>query len=418
MNDPDEEDTDFLEGSAGSSTGQAEPKGSDQRLVCLDALRGFDMFWIAGGSLVVSALNKVSDNGVFAFFKRQLSHVDWDGFQFYDLIFPLFVFITGVSLVFSLRKAIEREGRAAAFRRVLFRGVALFVLGLIYSGGFREEWPGIRVLGVLQRIALAYTGAATLFLLFPPGWLIGIVAASLLGYHALFEMVPIRNFKLEKESIQQMQIEKGIIDVDQLFLKTDERVAGTFEPGLNLANHLDYQYLPGNLYYTYYDPEGLLSTLPAVATCLLGVLCGVLLMRPDVTPGSKAGLLLLWGSFAIIGGYLWAFEFPIIKKLWSPSFVLVAGGWSMLLLAAFWYLIEILGIRWWTAPFVWVGMNSIAVYFAAQLLGFGKVASRLVGGDFRASMGAGGDVLHAFVAVCLLFAFARFLYRRKIFLRL
>lgn len=418
MNDWDEEDTDFFEQSTGASTRQTAAKDSNGRLECLDALRGFDMFWIAGGSLVVSALNKVSDNSVFAFFKRQLSHVPWDGFRFYDLIFPLFVFITGVSLVFSLRKAIEREGRAAAFRRVLFRGVALFVLGLIYSGGFTREWPGIRVLGVLQRIALAYTGAATLFLLFRPAWLIGIVAASLLGYHALFEMVPIRHFKLEKDAILLLQTEKGITNVHELFLKTEERVTGLFEPGLNLANHIDYEYLPGRLHDTYYDPEGLLSTLPAVVTCLLGVLCGVLLMRPDVTPGSKAGLLLLWGGFAIVGGYLWAFEFPIIKKLWSPSFVLVAGGWSMLLLAISWYLIEIRDIRWWTAPFVWVGTNSIAIYFAAQILGFGKVASRLVGGDLRARMGAGGDVLHALVAVCLLFAFARFLYRRNIFLRL
>ncbi len=418
MNHRDEEDTDFLERGGGTSTGAADTVDRNQRLECLDALRGFDMFWIAGGSLVVSALNKVSDNSVFAFFKQQLSHVAWDGFRFYDLIFPLFLFITGVSLVFSLRKTVEREGRAAAFRRVLFRGVALFVLGVIYSGGLTRAWPEIRVLGVLQRIALAYTGAATLFLLFRPPWLIGIAAASLLGYHALFEMVPIRHFKLEKGAIELLQAEKGITNVHRLFLNTEERVTGLFEPGLNLANHIDYQYLPGRRYDTYYDPEGLLSTLPAVVTCLLGVLCGVLLMRSDVTPGSKAGYLLLLGGFSIVGGYLWAFQFPIIKKLWSPSFVLVAGGWSILLLAAFWYLIEMRNIRWWTAPFVWVGMNSIAVYFAAQVLGFGKVASRFVGGDLRKSLGAGGDVLHAVVAVCLLFAFARFLYRRKIFLRL
>ena len=139
---------------------------ASQRLVSLDALRGFDMFWILGADALFTTLAKVCDIPPLRLIAGQLDHKDWAGFAFYDLIFPLFVFMSGASLVFALPKIIEREGRAAAVKRVLFRGALLFVVGLFYAGGFQTKWPDIRVLGVLQRIALAYTGAGLLFCFF------------------------------------------------------------------------------------------------------------------------------------------------------------------------------------------------------------------------------------------------------------
>src|SRR4026209_480319 len=133
------------------------------RLVSLDALRGFDMFWIAGADDIVHALEKVATVGPIAFRATQLKHVSWEGFRFYDLIFPLFVFIVGVSLVFSLNRTIEQVGRSAAFKRIFVRGLLLFALGVIYSGGIAKGVGEIRLLGVLQRIALCYFFAATLF---------------------------------------------------------------------------------------------------------------------------------------------------------------------------------------------------------------------------------------------------------------
>ena len=137
-----------------------------RRLISLDALRGFDMFWILGADSFVYALHEMSQTAPTKFLSTQLDHAEWAGFHFYDLIFPLFVFIMGVSTVFSLTKIIEREGRAAAVKRVLKRGVLLFVIALIYSGGFTNPWPDMRLMGVLNRIALCYTFGGLLFIFF------------------------------------------------------------------------------------------------------------------------------------------------------------------------------------------------------------------------------------------------------------
>ena len=139
-----------------------------QRLMSLDALRGFDMFWIIGAEDLFHALNKISDTGITRVMAEQLDHEDWEGFHFYDLIFPLFVFIVGASLVFSLSKTIETVSRAAAVRRVLRRGVVLFLIGIFYYGGFSHEWPNIRLMGVLNRIALCYLFAGLFFCFFRP----------------------------------------------------------------------------------------------------------------------------------------------------------------------------------------------------------------------------------------------------------
>src|SRR6266850_4896452 len=169
-----------------------------QRLMSVDALRGFDMFWILGADSLVYALNRMSQNKATSFLAVQLEHADWQGFHFYDLIFPLFVFLVGVSLVFSLTKTIEQAGRAEALKRVFRRGILLFVIGLIYSGGFTETWPNIRLMGVLNRIALAYFFAGLLFCFFKPRALIAICAGLLIAYWAIMTFVPIRDIQLTR----------------------------------------------------------------------------------------------------------------------------------------------------------------------------------------------------------------------------
>jgi len=136
---------------------------SRQRLMSVDALRGFDMLWIIGAEYFVTGLAQMSESKVFGFLAGQLRHKDWAGFAFYDLIFPLFVFLVGVSLVFSLSKTIQQEGRAAAYKRIFRRAILLFAIALLYSGGFANEWPNIRLMGVLNRIALCYLFAGLIF---------------------------------------------------------------------------------------------------------------------------------------------------------------------------------------------------------------------------------------------------------------
>src|SRR5688572_26727332 len=160
------------------------------RLMSLDALRGFDMFWIIGAEELFHALYKMSDRGIIHTLAEQLTHEDWEGIRFYDLIFPLFVFIVGVSLVFSLSKHIETAGRTAALKRIFRRSLMLFALAIIYSGGFSREWPDIRLLGVLNRIALCYLFAGLIFCFFRFKGMLAICAALLTGYWALMTFVP------------------------------------------------------------------------------------------------------------------------------------------------------------------------------------------------------------------------------------
>ncbi len=411
----------------------------------LDALRGFDMFWILGADALVRALDRMGDNPLTQFLATQLSHVDWAGFHFYDLIFPLFVFIAGVSSVWSLTKEVEQHGRAGACKRVIRRGLLLVVIGIFYSGGFTSEWPNIRLLGVLQRIGLAYLFAGLLFLYFKPRALAGICAGLLVGYWAIMSFVPIRNIQLETTALAQRATQVGdaktaalfkegvnpstIKDspawaaANQMFNATTERVTGKFDKGFNLSNHLDFQFLPGKRYDHYWDPEGMLSTLPAIATCLLGVFAGLLLRSANFCDKWKLIYLVSFGAAAVLLGFLWGMQFPVVKKIWTSSFVLVAGGFSALLLAAFYLVVDVWKYQRWCRPFIWIGMNSITVYVANNLIGFRRLAERFTGGDVKAfldtNVGKGcGDLLLALTGLGLGVLFCWFLHRRKIFLRL
>jgi len=342
-----------------------------RRIVSIDALRWFDMFWIIGGDALAQALKKMAGGGdgvissIAGMFGDQLEHVDWEGFRFYDLILPLFVFIVGVSIVFSLTKLAEREGRAAAHRRVLRRFAALFLLALIYSGGVSHEWPDIRLLGVLNRIELCYLFASLLFLNLRLRGLILACVSLLAGYWALMSFMPVPGFG-----------------------------AGSFAKGANLANWIDSQYLPGKRWDGTWDPEGWLSTLPAIATCLLGVFAGLLLKEVRIEERRKVLWLIGGAALMTIVGFVWGLQFPVIKKIWTSSYVLVAGGFSAMLLGAFHYAIDVRGHQRWATPFVWIGANAITIYFAENIFNWEKLAGRLAGGDVK-------NFLHSHLVVVL-----------------
>jgi predicted acyltransferase len=421
------------------------------RLMSLDALRGFDMFWIIGADTLVAALSRMTQNRVTSSLAYQLEHAEWAGFRFYDLIFPLFIFMVGASIVFSLTKIINESGRVGAIQRVLKRGLLLFIIGIIYSGGVTNPWPDMRLMGVLNRIALAYTAAGLLFCLFRPRTLAGICAGLLVGYWALLTFVPIRDIQLEKSQLALLAEQTGDRQLATqfrqsgnaatinpsaiknspvwaataaMFAATTNRITGKYDMGYNVANHLDFQYLPGKKWDLFWDPEGILSTLPAIATCLLGVFAGLVLMNPAF--GNDRKLLLLFGAGAacIALGWLWGLQFPVIKKIWTSSYVLVAGGYSALLLGAFYLVVDVWKYQRWCQPFVWMGMNAITIYLVKNFLGgtFNRLSARLVGGDvklwFDAHVAKGfGDLLIAVVGLLLAFWLVRFLYQRKIFLR-
>jgi predicted acyltransferase len=376
---------------AASSSGTRTPneQTATARLMSLDALRGFDMFWIVGADALVEGLRKVSDTGPISSLARQLEHVDWQGFHFEDLIFPMFVFIVGVSLVFSLTRALEEGGRAGAVWRILRRAVLLYVLGIITYGGFSTTFHEIRLLGVLQRIALAYLFAGLIFCYFGTKGRIAWCVGLLVGYWVIMTFVPVPG-----------------------------GTAGNFAAGQNLTNWIDKHYLPLRKWDGDYDPEGLLSTLPAIANCLLGVFAGMLLRDGKLSPWRKVALLAAAGISLVALGWLWSLQFAVIKKIWTSSFVLVACGYSSLFLAAFYLTVDVLGWRRWAVPFVWIGANPITIYMLHNLVDVGAISRRLAGGEFgKVCFGRFSDLVVAAVGMAITFGIARFLYQRKIFLR-
>jgi len=401
------------------ATGAPPPS---QRLVSIDALRGFDMFWILGGDSLAYALHRMSGDPVTKFVADELDHAEWVGFHFYDLIFPLFVFIMGVSTVFSLTRIIGARGRGAAVRRVLVRGTLIFALGLIYSGGLTNPWPDMRLMGVLNRIALCYAFGGLAFCFVRPKALVALAASLLLGYWALMALVPFRDVR-PVPGVGVITKDAGFTSVSQLRMDSQVWIKGSYVQGVNLTNYLDQKYLPGRKYDGTYDPEGILSTLPAFATGLLGIMAGLFLRRPSVPDAAKAGLLLCAGALAVGLGFLWGIEFPVIKKIWTSSYVLVAGGYSAMLLGLFYWVVEVKKKTAWCQPFVWIGMNPITLYLLSAFLnGFEGLASRLVGGSVRDGLDAHvasglGDLVVSSVAVLIFVALARFLYKRGIFLR-
>ncbi len=370
-----------------------------RRVASVDALRGFSMFWILGADSLARALDQMLSHqgailsAVGGFIGAQLTHVEWEGARFYDLIFPMFIFVTGVSIVFSLTRLVEQEGMPAAHWRVLRRSALLFALGIIAYGGISQTWADIRVGGVLQRIALCYLFASLLFLNLSLRGMVIAFVSLLGGYWALmtFVLVP------------------GI-------------GAGSFAKDANLADWIDFYYMPGRLWEKTRDPEGLLSTLPAIGTCLLGVFAGLLLKDRRVEAQQKSLWLMAAGIAMMAAGWLWGLQFPVIKAIWTSSFVLVAGGFAILMLGLFHQFIDVWGRKKWAEVFMWVGANAIALYVFNMLVGFYPIAMRLVGGDVARFADAyvtpgAGWFLGAAMSLALVIAAARFLYRRKIFLR-
>lgn len=390
----------------------------------VDALRGFDMLWIVGAGGIVTALEQMSANPVTTLLATQLKHVEWEGFRFYDLIFPLFLFIVGVSLVFSLDKALAQGGRAQALGRVFRRGALLFAAGVFYYGGVSKPWPEVQLGGVLQRIAACYVLAALIYTFVrSPRKLVAVCAVLLAGFWALVTCVPVPDFKLERPVVEEIAQRIGSDSHAAIAASVPGRVRGSYEEGRNLVNHFDFLYLPGKKPQHYYLNEGLLSTLPAIALPLFGVLAGMLFKNSSIDPGRKIVWLVGAGFACIALGLLWSLSFPLIKRIWTSSFVLVAGGCSALLMALFYWLVDVRQWRGWCRPFVWIGCNALTIYLASSIIGFQPLAARFTGGDVRQFFDTHvangfGSLVTACTGLMLVILFARFLYHRQIFLRL
>lgn len=368
----------------------APPKS--QRLISLDALRGFDMFWITGGQKIILALATITGLPVFKWLDVQMHHVKWDGFAFYDIIFPLFLFLAGVSMPFSFSKRLANgESKTSIYKHSFKRMVLLVILGLIYNHFLNLDFENMRYASVLARIGIAWFLAAVIYLNSSFRWQIVWFWGILIGYCLLLLFVPVPGFG-----------------------------AGVLTPEGNLAGYIDRLFLPGKLYLGTMDPEGILSTIPAISTALFGVFAGRFLLWENVRFSKlrKGVLLLAAGILSLLLGQFWDVFFPINKSLWTSSFVLFAGGWSLLLLGVFYLIIDVWGFRKWAFFFVVIGMNPITIYLVQnRIIMFTSMRDFFFTGLINISPDTIQSLVSAMGYVACVWVFLYILYRKKIFLK-
>jgi predicted acyltransferase len=370
------------------------------RLMSLDALRGFDMFWIIGGGALFEAMAKLTNWPVLNWWAEQLQHVYWEGFNFEDLIFAMFLFIAGVSIPFSINKRLQLgQSRAQIYKHAFTRLMLLIILGfLLANWGIQNfEFENYRYTHVLMRIGIGCFFATIILLNTKIRgqiiWAIGL----LLGYWAMMKLIPVPGFG-----------------------------AGIMTPEGNLAGYIDRLLLPGKFFQWYFpgilDPEGLLGHISGVAMGLLGVLTGQFLMKEDKNlNGLKKALYIGAAGILFLGiGLVWDMAFPIIKKIWTSSFVVFAAGWSLLLLSIFYLIIDVWKLKKWSFFFVVIGSNSIFIYACQSgVLDLRKTSEFFFNGFVKFPSDASVQAVLASIAYLLVsWLFLYFMYKRKIFIKI
>jgi predicted acyltransferase len=385
---------------------------STDRLASLDALRGFDMFWIIGGGEFFHALAQYTGWAPLRYFADvQLEHVSWQGFVCEDLIFPMFLFLSGVTLPLTLTRRLEAgQPKSGLYVRVIRRGCLLVLLGMVYNGLLHFKWGGqyfnfsqFRFASVLGLIGLSYLFAALIVLNTRARgqaiWMAGI----LLGYWAASQWIAV-------PPVGGGPSQAGVVTPEGFF-----------------AGYIDRHLLPGRVYRPTHDPEGLFLPVSGAALALMGSLAGRWLMDQGRSGLKKVGALGLAGVASLVLALaVQAAGFPIIKNCWSSSFVLFAGGWALLLLALFYLMVDVWQWRRWTLPLVVIGVNPLVIYVGSGFIDFGRITQQLLGGingylNTVAALqvhGQGiGDLLNAAGLVLIEVLFLYVLYRKRIFLR-
>jgi len=362
-------------------------------MLSLDAFRG----------LTVAGMILVNNPGSWSASYAPLKHAEWHGWTPTDLIFPFFLFIVGVSITLAFARRVEGGGsKRDMFWKTAKRSLIIFGLGLVLAGFPYFNLATIRIPGVLQRIAVCYFFASVIFLWTSVRMQALIAAAVLVAYWLLMILTPVPGYGA------------GDLSVDG-----------------NLVAFIDRTLLAGHIYKPNYDPEGIFSTIPAIATTLCGVLAGHWL-RASRTPLDKVRGMVVAGVVGVLVGWLWHGWFPINKPLWTSSYVLFTAGMALLLLALCYWLIDIKGWRRWSLPFVVFGVNALIVFFLSGLVGRLLVIWKLTRADgsevalktfiyenLFASWASPINASLAF-AICFVMVFLGLmtvLYRRRIFIK-
>ncbi len=361
------------------------PRG---RVMSIDALRGFDMFWICGGREVFLALLTLFVHPLPEWLVDQMKHREWVGFTAWDLIMPLFLFIVGTAMPFSFAKRLEKgQSKAAIYRKVVIRCLILWVLGMAVQGNLlKYNWSELRLYSnTLQAIAAGYLIASVVMLNLRPWGQLLVTAGLLVSYWLILTFVP-----------------------------APGQPAGMLEPQANLALYID-QVVLGAHFRDGTTYAWILASLAFGGTVLLGVMSGHVLASAQ-SPAKKFFWLVLAGLACLGAGWGWGLWFPIIKHLFTSSMVLWACGWSFLLLALFYLVIDVWGLRRWALFFVVIGMNAIAVYVATHVYRFSQISDVLVG-KLVPQLGRYGNAVSSLTTFAIIWLILYYMYRKRTFIR-
>ncbi|AKP54024.1 hypothetical protein CA2015_4695 [Cyclobacterium amurskyense] len=348
------------------------------------------MLLIAGaGSFLVQLKGKTGISAV-DWVAGQFYHPAWNGFSFYDFIFPLFLFIAGVSLTFSLNKGRSLGmTKATLYKKTFSRMIILILLGILFKNSpvpFFEP-SQIRLGSVLGRIGIATFVATIIYLNFDFYKRIGVAAIILLLYYAALFLIPVPGYGAGDLSIEG-----------------------------NLVGWFDRTFLPGILKQEIYDELGLLTQIPALCLTVFGTLAGEILSRAWLD-SKKIKYLTIAGITGVILGLIWDLHFPINKHLWSSSFIMLTSGLGFLSLLLFYVIIDVWKIRKWAFFFQVIGLNSLTIYFAFSFIDFRFTSKKLFSGLYAPLAEEWHSVYQAFGALMLVWVFLYILYRLKIFVK-
>jgi predicted acyltransferase len=350
-----------------------------ERLVSLDAFRGFIMFWIVGGGALMAGLRNLGRNPVVDGIVYQLNHTPWQGLRFYDVIWPSFMLMVGVSVPFSLTKARQTQTQAQMVRRALIRAAVLFLLGSLRESVSLNTPYWVELSSALQPIAIAY----------------------------------LVSFFLARTSIKAQAAVGGFLLIGYAallaFVSAPGVPAGSYAKGANLVLSTDLAVL-GRAH-----PEGwgtVICTLPTIATTILGLILGEVLMS-DRTKRAKFRIIALIGMCGVILGMALNPVIPVVMKLWTTSYGILTAGWACLMFALFYWVIDAAGFRRWAFPFVVIGMNAIAAYMAGTLFPL----NHIVGIFTRGANATFEPLVRAVIVLTVEWMILYWMYRRRIFLR-
>jgi len=362
-------------------------KKTSKRIVSIDALRGFTMLFIIGGGGFVKSFYEVWPNSFTEALSENMEHAGWEGFYFMDLIFPLFLFLVGLILpTIFLRRMQNGETPRQLHRHIIKRTFVLIFLGLVNYGLLRFDWDTMRWSSVLGRIGICYYIASLLVI--HTNWKVQsvVVFIILIGYWAAAMFIPVPGYG-----------------------------AGVLTPEGSIMTWLDQKLIPGTLGLGLYDRQGVLSTFTSLATTLIGVLAGYWL-RSERTGTQKTIGFIIAGIVTLAAGWIWGQFFFISRNVWTSSFVLYSAGWSLLLFALFYWVIDVQGYKKWTFVLVVIGMNAITIWVGQRLIDFEFTAHALFLG-FSKYLGIIAPVFLTFTVLMIKWLFLWFLFRQKIFLK-